>query len=718
MTKRDLIVTSNRLVPTRESTVHMKGRNMRRAMCVFAASLVFSLISFAASAAEPEPSISFDGAGWGHGVGMSQYGAYGRAIDGQTYDTILSAYYTGSQLGRLGTESVPDPGTLFTNVASDRTQTTLTVVNGPGEPHVGMVVTRLTGEGTQPTALLNTGDRISIVDTTPDAGAPGGCKATLTVAGVNTVWDTGTCDFVLALTTGDQVPSQLISATNCRTTACTFGYGTGFYVVDNASTQRTAADRVGGCLSCPEFPGFDLVVETTLDEYTRGIAEVPYSWPMDALKTQAVAARSYAASFAVSTDHTNAGCFCDVKNDSSYQVYAGWVGNRVGSDRWDIAATETAGEVVTDTSAPDAGIVRAYYASSNGGASEWVKEKWGADLPYLVSAPDPYSLVAINPRRAWSFTWSGSAVVDKIWGTGAAYTLTGVSVVARNVSESAKTIRFEALAPGDHPVSKDVPVGTVTSAFGLYSWYFDIDDSGLVAPKPKGASTVGLQDPRTGIWTLRMGDENSQQFYYGDPNDIPFAGDWNGDGTDTVGLYRKSVGFLFLRYSNTQGVADVDIYYGIPGDIPVAGDWDGDGIDTVGVYRPSEARFYLRNSNTQGIADIDFPFGIPNDVPIAGDWNGDGIDTVGVYRPSTRMVYLTDSLTTQKVSVSFLYEGAASGDKVIAGDWDNNGYDTLGVFRPATSTFYLRDAFTQSQANISFTFGSSWKNPIAGNWGG
>jgi SpoIID/LytB domain protein len=708
----------NRLLRASECIVHMKGRNMRRAIGLLVASLAFSVIPLTAATAGPEPSITFDGAGWGHGVGMSQYGAYGRAIEGQTYSEILAAYYTDSTIGQLGVGAVPDPGNIFTNVASDRTTTTLTVLNGPAEPHTGMVVTRLTGEPTPPTATLGTNDKISIVDTTPDAGAPGGCTATLTISGVDTVWETGPCDFTVALTSGDEVPSQVIQATNCRTANCTFGYGTALYLVDNGSAQRSNTDRVGGCASCPEFPGFDIVVETTLDEYTRGIAEVPYSWPTETLKTQAVAARSYAASFVLATDNTAAGCFCDVLNTSSYQVYAGWVGGWTLNSAWDAAATTTAGEVVTHPAAPNAGIVRAYYSSSNGGASEWVKEKWTADLPYLVSVPDPYSLVSINPRASWSFTKTSSEVVDAVWGTSADYTLTGATVVARNVSGSAKTIRFEALAPGDQPVTKDLPVGTVTSKFGLYSWYFDIDDSGLVTTPPSGAATVGVQDPRTGIWSLRMSDGSIDEFYYGDPNDIPFVGDWNGDGVETVGLYRKSVGFLFLRYTNTQGIADVDIYYGIPGDVPIAGDWDGDGVDTIGIYRPSEARFYLRNTNTQGIADIDLAFGNVGDVPLAGDWDGDGKDTIGVYRPSTKMVYLTDSIESGAISVSFAYSGAVSGDRVIAGDWNDDGVDTLGVFRPSTSTFYLRDTFTQTSANISFTFGSSWENPIAGSWGG
>ena len=684
--------------------------------------MVFALPSVSAQAAEGDETIEFVGAGWGHGVGMSQYGAYGRATaaEPQTYDQILSAYYTGANpRGVLGVDGIPDPGSVVTNVASDITATTLTVRDGPATPRTGLQITRNTGEEVPPTAVLLSGELATIVDTTELPGNPGGCDVSLTTGAGTIAWGVGTCDITVQLTTGGPEPANVVEATNCRRpTQCTYGYGTSFQVVDNGSPQRSEADRIGGCSECPEYQGFDLVVTTTLDEYTRGIAEVPYSWPMEALKTQAVAARSYAASFAVATDHTATGCFCDVKNDSSYQVYAGWIGGWPFAGAWDAAATSTNGEVVTHPEAPDAGIVRAYYSSSNGGASEWVKEKWGAVLPYLVSVPDSFSLVPANPRASWSFTWTADMVVDAIWGPNADHTLTGAEVIARNVSGSAKTIRFTALGPGDEPVSKNVSAATVTSAFGLYSWYFDIDDSGLTLPSPQGASTVGMQDPTTGIWALRMPDETVKQFYYGDPNDIPFVGDWNGDGTETVGLYRQSVGFLFLRYSNTQGVADVDIYYGIPGDIPVAGDWNGDGVDTVGIYRPSEGHFYLRNTNTQGIADIDLGFGNPGDVPLAGDWNGDGIDTVGVYRPSTKMVYLTDSISSGAVSVSFHYSGAATGDKVIAGDWNNDAYDTLGVFRPSSGMFYLRDTFTQTSANISFYFGAPWMNPIAGDWGG
>jgi SpoIID/LytB domain protein len=416
-----------------------------------------------------------DGAGFGHGVGMSQYGAYARALEGQSYTTILKAYYTGSTIGTLGGNLI-DPGSIFTNVGSDMVNTTLTVLDGSGSDHTGMVVTRLTGEDVEPTVILNVGDKAVINDTTPTGGNPDGCEITLTIAGVVTVWEVGTCDVDVELTPGSEDPAELVKATNCRTANCTFGYGETFHIIDNDSSQRTVSDGA--------FAGFDLVVESTLDEYTRGIAEVPFSWPMDALKTQAIAARSYAASIDVAVDHKKAGCFCDVKNTSSYQVYAGWVGSWTSGDRWDEAATETAGKVVEHTAAPDSDIVRAYYSSSNGGASEWVKDKWGSDLPYLVSIPDSYSLSSVNPLASWTFSPSLASVVDEVWGTSSTNTLIDAEVIARNVSGSAKTVRFTAVTSGGSTVTKDLSSAEVTSAFDLYSWYFDVDVVSDTEPPP------------------------------------------------------------------------------------------------------------------------------------------------------------------------------------------------------------------------------------------
>lgn len=462
---------------------------MRLVMALALATTVLSVLP-SQSAHAADPNIVFEGSGWGHGVGLSQYGAYGRAVAGHGYEEILAAYYPKTTLSSIDPDD-PYLTEIFINVASDSVGTTLTVSDGPASPREGMVITRHDGADSEPQMTLDSGDSVVIVDTTPDVGEEHGCTFTFTVDDVESSWDVGSCDASIELLSGGSMPTQVVSATNCRTSNCTFGWGDSLMIVDNASDQRDVLDRTcGGTSSCPTWQGFDLVVGMTLDEYTRGIAEVPFSWPDDALKAQAVAARSYGASFAATGDHKDAGCFCDAKNDSSYQVYGGWIGAKYLWAEWDAAATATNSEILTHPDAPANGKVRAYYTSSNGGASESSADRWGTSLPYLSSVSDPYSLVDANPLAEWTEVFKASTVVDKVWGTSFDGTLTAVTVTERNTSGSAKTVEFTAVS-GSDTYTSILSAGTVDSTFGLYSWYFDVDDTAIDPPPIEFADIAG-----------------------------------------------------------------------------------------------------------------------------------------------------------------------------------------------------------------------------------
>ncbi|MGB5657215.1 MAG: SpoIID/LytB domain-containing protein [Acidimicrobiia bacterium] len=693
--------------------IHPMGiLSMTRVWRIIAVFVVFLVVFTAVPAdAAEDDTVSFDGAGWGHGVGMSQYGAEAMAAEGSTHQQILSTYYQGTTLGTIGTNGVPTDGDIFVGVDSDQTTRTVSISNGPGTSATGVVVSRGAAATLQQKELF-AGASFTVVDTAPQTN--GGCTVAFSDG---TAWESGSCDITVPLAPDGALPPYVIALNACRTTNCTFAWGTALLFVDNGSVvgnggPRTVADTV--CPgACPLWPGFDVAVQLPLDTYTRGIAEVPFSWNVETLKAQAIAARSYAATADLRTDHRAAACFCDIKNSSADQVFAGWLGARSLWQTWDAAAVATTGRVIVHPAAPDSTIVRAFYSSSSGGATESSEDKWGGAFPYLISVADPWSLASINPFRSWNETitraslasWLGLADVET------------VDVIATNDSGSPSRFRFGGITSGGSSVNVEKSVGEVTSRYGLRSWYFAI---AINRPPPLNnskADQVAMQDPRTGIWHIRHSNGTVDSFYYGNPKDTPYAGDWNGDGIDTMGLYRESNGYLFLRNTNNQGIADIEIYYGIPRDLPVSGDWNGNGVDTVGIYRSSEGRFYLRNTNTQGIADIDFPFGNPGDVPIAGDWDGDGTDTVGVYRPSTRMVYLMNDLNRPIADISFFYSGAASGDRIIAGDWDGDGTDTIGLFRPSTGTWYLRDTFTQTSANIVFEFGEGFMNPTTGFWG-
>ena len=257
--------------------------------------------------------------------------------------------------------------------------------------------------------------------------------------------------------------------------------------------------------------------------------------------------------------------------------------------------------------------------------------------------------------------------------------------------------------------------------FTVAARFTTVETTEPVPPAEPGEDLVGLVDPTTGIWSLRGAAGGVTTFYYGDPGDVPFAGDWDCDGVDTPGLYRQSDGFVYLRNSNTQGIADIRFFFGNPGDIPMAGDFDADGCDTVGIYRPSNTTFYVINelgANNGGLgpADFSFIFGDPGDKPFVGDFNGDGIDTIGLHRESTGIVYFRQTNTTGVADAEFFYGNPD--DRFVAGDWVIvDGVQTPGVFRPSNATFFLRNSNTQGVGDVSFPFGAASDLPIAGKWG-
>ena len=73
-----------------------------------------------------------------------------------------------------------------------------------------------------------------------------------------------------------------------------------------------------------------------------------------------------------------------------------------------------------------------------------------------------------------------------------------------------------------------------------------------------------------------------------------------------MALHRESTGLVYYRYTLTTGPAGTQFIFGDPNDIIEAGDWNGDGTDTVAVYRPSNGMVYLKLANVQGNADASF----------------------------------------------------------------------------------------------------------------
>ena len=261
------------------------------------------------------------------------------------------------------------------------------------------------------------------------------------------------------------------------------------------------------------------------------------------------------------------------------------------------------------------------------------------------------------------------------------------------------------------------PVTGVPSRISVDIIELAVDDEltiEIIDFEPFSANTdVALFDPATGRWHVRYRDSSINSFYYGTPGDVPLLGDWDCDGTDTVAMYRPTNGFVYLRNTNQQGVADHDFFYGLASDIPLAGDWDGDGCDSVAIYRDGEV--FVRNDLSTGVAEFSYFFGNPGDRPFAGDFDGDGIDTVGLYRESSGLVYFRNSLDSGIADFEFFY-GEPS-DRIIAGDWNADGADSVAIFRSSDGRFYQSFFNVQKEADLVITFGEGAWWPVAGDLG-
>ena len=304
----------------------------------------------------------------------------------------------------------------------------------------------------------------------------------------------------------------------------------------------------------------------------------------------------------------------------------------------------------------------------------------------------------------FSLTTTGvsSATISTVNGTGRDY------VVTVNTGSGNGTIRLNVVDDNSIVDAALNPLGGAAVGDGNFitGEVYTIDKSG-------GGDSTGVFRPSNGLLYLKHANTTGfadVAINYGTGGDYPIAGDWDGNGTATIGIYRN--GSFYLRNSNTLGFADIVFAFGTPGDQPVAGDWDGDGVDTIGVY--SNGQFLLRNSNSAGVANMSFYLGNPGDVGIAGDWNGDGSDTTGVFRPSNGIIFLKNANTTGFADVALNY--GLSGDMPVTGDWNNDGIDTIGVYRNAQ--FLLRNSNTIGFAEIVFGLGNPGDMPISGNWDG
>lgn len=192
--------------------------------------------------------------------------------------------------------------------------------------------------------------------------------------------------------------------------------------------------------------------------------------------------------------------------------------------------------------------------------------------------------------------------------------------------------------------------------------------------------------------------------------DVPLAGDWNGDRSDEVAVFRRDAGPGTFEMFSPDGTT-TPVRLGRGSDSPVAGDWDGDGVTDLGVRRPGNRMFLLRLSDGSLLRTR---LGIIKDRPVTGDWDGDGITDVGVWRAGrSRFLLRMPDGTLQRVRLG------NAGSQPLTGDWDGNGITDVGVFDAATATFTLRTVTdTGEVASSAVVLGGSEDLAVTGDWDG
>ena len=372
-----------------------KDRGFRGAAEALACAAAF--VCLFAAQAKADPTWTVSGHGFGHGVGMSQYGAYGYALHGQTYRPILAHYY---------------PATAVGEAPKSRVRVLLTIARGD----VGFKkATSACGRKLNPARPYR-------------ARLAGGVVKLLSVRG------------------------RILASCGAKLKA----KGRGRIRIKGNGSYR------GTLVVVPNSSGASLNVVNALDidKYVQGViaGEMPSSWPIEALKVQAVAARSYALASSVN------GHGFDVYDDTRSQVYNGIAGETEATNR---AAGTTRHEVVLY----NGGVATTYYSASSGGQTENVEFAFGGDpVPYLKSVDDPYDTT--SPLHNWKRTYTQgqlqSALGAYVKGNlqDVQITKTGISprIVSANVVGSAGTTK--------------VTGSQLQSALGLYSTWMTFTKSG------------------------------------------------------------------------------------------------------------------------------------------------------------------------------------------------------------------------------------------------
>ena len=574
-------------------------------------------------------SISLAGRGYGHGRGMSQYGAYGAALSGLTNAQITSFYYPGTT--RVTTAGNPSIRVRLSEIGSGGTQ----VVYASG-----LAAT----DGTRTVSLSKktaTGAQVTRWRVVPSG------------SGLSLQWNDGGWK-TLSGWSALAVPITFQNATAHSVRLVLFGNGKRDY----RGSVRT--HRVGS--------GASSVNVVPLQSYLQGVvpAEMPPSWSPEALQAQAVAARTYVLRLKASAASGQIYDTCDTTACQVYRGGAEWTSTGSAVQReW---PTSTAAVAATSGVALTSGgsWILAEFSASNGGQTV------ASSLAYQKSFPDPYDGIPSGSPSTWSKTISLTTIQNAYPGIG---TFRGLQVNARNGISwwGGRSTSVTVLgSSGSTKVTGD----QFRSTMGLRSTWWTVSTAPATSratfPKDVSSDTLGdllAVDAAGSLHVLRGNGAGgfspvTTGAGWGDYDLVTSAGSWTSDNRHDVLARRGGTlyvypgdanGRLLPRYKLSTEFADVNLLLGM-------GDLSGDKHPDL-VSRRTDGTLWLHRSDGAGriVSTVALGTGWSSmrSLVAPGDITGDGIPDLVSVRSSDNTMYV--------------YPGNASGvltsRRAIAGSW-------------------------------------------------
>ena len=328
---------------------------------------------------------------------------------------------------------------------------------------------------------------------------------------------------------------------------------------------------------------------------------------------------------------------------------------------------------------------------------DWSNNRYGGDTGYTGVTTLPDGTFIMHSYGHWdkdfSHSWKGTAGrgydvrTDLAYIKQAKFTLAGLEQSAGIAQPDPGPTPSVTTTPTEKPAPSPKPVPTATPT------------------PPVQPGNTGNTFHLSNDW-----DSTAAQpgFSYGRAGDEILAGDWNGDGQQTLAVRRGNQ--IYIKNSLAGGVADEVISFGRTDDTIVVGDWDGDGKDTFAVRRGNQV--FVLNSIRSGDADQVFSFGREADVLLAGDFDGDGKSSFAVQRGN--VFFVNNALAGGKAETSFSYGRA--GDRVLVGDWNGDGMDTFAVRRG--NQVFLSNSLKSGDADVALSYGNPGDQLLVGDWDG